>query len=80
MLKIILIIVGLIVFAYVKRHGFRRAGYVLWTGDEHPDWEELGADYYIAGWERRSWEQHEVDRSGDKEVEHHDSEQTTPAS
>jgi hypothetical protein len=28
---------------------------VLRTGDEHPDWEKLGADHYIANWERRFW-------------------------
>jgi hypothetical protein len=26
---------------------FRRAWYVLRTGDEHPAWEKLGADYLL---------------------------------
>jgi hypothetical protein len=32
---------------------FRRAWYVLRTGNEHPDWEKLGGDYFVASWERR---------------------------
>jgi hypothetical protein len=27
---------------------------VLRTGDEDPDWEKLGLDYYVAPWERRT--------------------------
>jgi hypothetical protein len=34
----------------------RRAWYVLRTGDENPDWEKLGGDYFIAPWERKSFE------------------------
>jgi hypothetical protein len=26
---------------------------VLYTGNENPDWEKLGAEYFIASWERR---------------------------
>src|SRR2546426_9413692 len=29
------------------------AWYVLRTGDEYPDWEKLGGDYFVASWERR---------------------------
>ncbi len=25
------------------------------TGDEHPDWDKLGADYFIAPWEKRGF-------------------------
>jgi len=28
---------------------------VLYTGDMEPDWEKLGADYFVADWERRLW-------------------------
>jgi len=38
---------------YVKRHGFRRAWYVLRTGAKKPDWKALGGDYFIAPWERK---------------------------
>jgi len=43
-----------VAFGYAKRHGFRRAWYALRTGDEEPVWETLGADYFIAPWEKRS--------------------------
>ena len=49
---IIIVAVGC-VLGYVLRRSFRRAWYVLRTGDEHPDWEKLGGDYFIAPWERR---------------------------
>ncbi len=55
MWKSILVVAMLVVFAYVKRYGFRRAIYVLWTGNEHPDWDKLGVDYYLASWEKRNW-------------------------
>jgi hypothetical protein len=55
MWKSIIIVAVLVVFAYVKRHGFRRAAYVLWTGIEHPDWDKLGSDYYLASWEKTDW-------------------------
>jgi hypothetical protein len=39
-------------FCYYKRHGFRRAWYILRTGAENPDWEKLGADYFLSPGER----------------------------
>jgi hypothetical protein len=54
MLMRILIILGLIAFAYIKRHGFRRAWYILRTGAEKPNWEVLGGDYFLAPWERQT--------------------------
>jgi hypothetical protein len=41
---------------YFLRWNFRRAWYVLRTGDENPDWEKLGGDYFIAPWEKRRFE------------------------
>ncbi len=67
MWKSILIVAVLVVVAYVKRHGFRRAAYVLWTGNEHPDWDKLGSDYYLATWEKRGWEKRRKDAPPEKE-------------
>jgi hypothetical protein len=53
MLKTIIIVAGLGVLAYVLRRNFRRSWYVLRTGDENPDWEKLGIDYFVAPWEKR---------------------------
>jgi hypothetical protein len=53
MLTYILVAIAIAVFAYVKRHGFRRAWYILSTGAENPDWEKLGGDYFVAPWEKR---------------------------
>jgi hypothetical protein len=53
MVKLILWAAGIIAFAYWKRHGFRRAWYILRTGAENPDWETLGGDYFVADWEKR---------------------------
>jgi hypothetical protein len=53
MLAYILVGIAIVVFAYVKRHGFRRAWYILRTGAENPDWEKLGGDYFLASWEKR---------------------------
>ena len=53
MFKVIIIIAAACVIGYLLRRNFRRAWYVLRTGDEHPDWEKLGGDYFIAPWERR---------------------------
>ena len=47
-----LIIVIALALVYVLRCNFRRFWHVLYTGDMEPDWERLGADYYIATWER----------------------------
>jgi hypothetical protein len=55
MLKGIVIIAVACVLVYLLRSNFRRAWYVLRTGDEHPDWEKLGGDYFIAPWERRGF-------------------------
>ena len=46
-LKIIGLVAGLVAFGYYKRHGFRQAWYVLRTGDEDPDFETLGAEYFL---------------------------------
>lgn len=34
---------------------FRRFWHVLYTGDMEHDWDKLGADYFVADWERRLW-------------------------
>lgn len=41
------------------------AWYVLRTGDEQPDWDMLGADYFVAPWEMRRFAQ----KKGAKEEE-----------
>jgi len=46
MLTYILIAIAVAVFVYAKRHGFRRAWYILRTAAENPDWEELGGLLY----------------------------------
>ena len=46
-LKITAIVLGIAALGYFKRHGFRRAWYVLRTGDEHPNWNALGAEYFL---------------------------------
>ena len=53
MVKLILWVAGIITLAYWKRHGFRRAWYILRTGAENPDWDKLGGDYFLASWEKR---------------------------
>ena len=53
MFTTIIIFVAIGVLGYVLRRNFRRAWYVLRTGDEHPDWEKLGGDYFVADWEKR---------------------------
>jgi hypothetical protein len=55
MLNTVIIVVVLGVVGYVLRRNFRRSWHVLRTGDEHPDWEKLGADHYLADWEIRFW-------------------------
>jgi len=54
MFKTIIIVTILCVVVYVLRRNFRRAWYVLRTGDENPDWEKLGGEYFVAGWERQN--------------------------
>ena len=53
MFKAIIIVAAMCVLGYLLRRNFRRAWYVLRTGDEHPDWEKLRGDYFVASWERR---------------------------
>jgi hypothetical protein len=53
MFTTIIIFVAIGVLGYVFRRNFRRAWYVLRTGDENPDWEKLGGDYFVADWEKR---------------------------
>ena len=53
MLTTIIIFVAIGALGYVLRRNFRRAWYVLRTGDEQPDWEKLGGDYFVADWEKR---------------------------
>jgi hypothetical protein len=53
----IIIILGVVALVgYFLRWNLRRAWYVLRTGDENPDWEKLGADYFIAPWEKKGFE------------------------
>jgi len=56
LITIIIVIVVLVPLGYVLRCNFRRFWHVLYTGEMEPDWEKLGADYYIASWERKSFE------------------------
>jgi hypothetical protein len=53
MFTTIIMFVAIGVLGYVLRRNFRRAWYVLRTGDENPDWEKLGGDYFVADWEKR---------------------------
>ncbi|MGC1649840.1 MAG: hypothetical protein WA741_28780 [Candidatus Sulfotelmatobacter sp.] len=46
-----------VLVGYCLRWNFRRAWYILRTGDEKPDWEKMGADYFIAPWERKRFEE-----------------------
>jgi hypothetical protein len=55
--KLALVALTVAVFCYVKRHGFRRAWYIIRTGAENPDWEKLGFDYFIAPWEKKRSEE-----------------------
>jgi len=53
MFKINIIVAIVCVVVYFLRRNFRIAWYVLRTGDEHPDWDKLGGDYFVADWEKR---------------------------
>jgi hypothetical protein len=53
MYTIISILGAVVLVGYCLRCNFRRAWYVLLTGDENPDWEKMGADYFIAPWEKK---------------------------
>jgi hypothetical protein len=58
LITIIIVILGVVVLVgYFLRWNFRRAWHVLRTGDETHDWEKLGADYFIAPWERKRFSQ-----------------------
>jgi hypothetical protein len=54
MLITLIIVIGLALLGYVLRCNFRRFWHVLYTGEMEPDWEKLGADYFIAPWEREA--------------------------
>jgi len=54
---IIIIVIALALLGYVLRWNFRRFWHVLYTGDENPDWEKMGADYFIAPWEKKGFGQ-----------------------
>jgi hypothetical protein len=41
MLTFSIIVAVLVAGGYLLRKNFRRSFYVLWTGDENPDWEVL---------------------------------------
>ena len=45
-----IVIVTSIVAVYLLRRNFRRAFYVLRTGDEHPDWEAIYRRWYKEKW------------------------------
>jgi hypothetical protein len=45
--EVLALVAGVAALGYFKRHGFRRAWYVLRTGAENPDWEKLGAEYFL---------------------------------
>ena len=46
MLTFSIIIAVVIIGAYLLRRNFRRSFYVLWTGDEKPDWDALEREWY----------------------------------
>jgi len=48
----IVLAAALITFGYYKRHGFRRAWYILRTDAQNPDWQQLGADHFLSSRER----------------------------
>ncbi|MGA7767152.1 MAG: hypothetical protein WCA27_13125 [Candidatus Sulfotelmatobacter sp.] len=49
----IIIVIALALLGYALRRNLRCFWHVLYTGDLEPDWEKLGADYFIAPWERK---------------------------
>lgn len=51
-----IIIIVIALAGYALRRNLRRFWHVLYTGDLEPDWEKLGADYFIAPWERKRFE------------------------
>lgn len=53
MLTFSIIIAVLVVGGYLLRKNFRRSFYVLWTGDENPDWDALEQKWYGEEGEQR---------------------------
>lgn len=49
----IIIVIAFALLGYALRWNLRRVWHVLYTGNTEPDWEKLGADYFIAPWERK---------------------------
>ena len=45
-----IVIVTSIVAVYLLRRNFRRSFYVLWIGDEHPDWDAIYQRWYGEKW------------------------------
>jgi hypothetical protein len=60
--KLALVALVVATFGYVKRHGFRRAWYIIRTGAENPDWEKLGGDYFIAPWEKKRFAEKKTEK------------------
>lgn len=54
---IIIIVIALALLGYALRRNLRRFLHVRYTGDMEPDWERVGADYFIAPWERKRFSQ-----------------------
>ena len=50
MLTFSIVVAGLAFFGYTFRRNFRRSFYVLWTGDEKPDWDALYRKWYGVRW------------------------------
>ena len=46
MFAISFIVAVAVIAGYLLRRNFRRAFYILRTGDLKPDWRKLGYDYY----------------------------------
>jgi hypothetical protein len=57
MLITIIIVIAVALLGYALRRNLRRFWHVLYTGDMEPDWEKLGADYFIAPWEKKRFAQ-----------------------
>jgi hypothetical protein len=57
MLITIIIVIAVALLGYALRRNLRRFWHVLYTGDMEPDWEKLGADYFIAPGEKKRFAQ-----------------------
>lgn len=53
MLTFSIIFAVVVVGGYLLRKNFRRSFYVLWTGDENPDWDALEQKWYGEEGEQR---------------------------